>query len=188
MASISFEQIDIPDAYIINAFKAEDKRGYFIKNFEQHIFAENGLEFDCSEDFVSMSYKNIIRGMHFQLHKPQAKLVSCVYGMIYDVLVDLRKDSRTFGKWQGVYLPAEDARSLYIPRGCAHGFLVMSDMALVSYKCDGAYDKETDTGILYSDMDIGVKWPIEDMAQAVVGDRDKQQMTFAEFKDKYGGF
>lgn len=182
MAGFSFEKMDIEGAYIINSFLAEDNRGSFVKSFEKDIFAEAGIEFNCNEDFISHSTKYVIRGMHFQLYHPQVKLVGVISGKVYDVLVDLRKDSATFGQWRGVYLSAENRTSLLIPRGCAHGFISLSDDSIVSYKCDGKYDKETDTGILYNDVDIGIEWPINDITKAVLGMRDKRQMTFAEFK------
>ena len=120
--------------------------------------------------------------MHFQTYHPQAKLVGVISGKVYDVIVDLREDSPTFGQWQGVYLSAQNRQSLLIPRGCAHGFISLSDDSVVSYKCDGKYDKETDTGIMFNDPDIGVVWPIMDISDAVVGARDQKQMSFAEFK------
>lgn len=173
MSKIAFERIDIPDAYVIHSFRAGDKRGWFIKNFEKGIFFDNGLEFNCSEDFTSISYKNVIRGMHFQTRDPQAKLVSCNYGLIYDVLVDLRRDSAHFGCWYGTYLSSDNAASLYVPRGCAHGFLAVSDVAVVNYKCDGAYDKESDTGIPWNDPDIGINWPLESTEQVIISARDQ---------------
>ena len=173
MSQITFERIDIPDACVVHAFRTEDKRGCFMKHFERNIFLEHGLDFHCSEDFTSISHKNVIRGMHFQYRDPQAKLVSCHYGKIYDVLVDLRKDSPKFGCWYGVYLSSDNAKSLYVPRGCAHGFLAVSDIAVVNYKCDGAYDKESDTGIFWNDPDVGVKWPLEALECAVVSERDQ---------------
>ncbi len=184
MNQFSFEPLDIKGAYIINSFFSEDNRGSFVKNFEAEIFQKNGIEFQCSESFVTTSTKNVIRGMHFQLYHPQVKLVGVLSGKVYDVIVDLRKESPTFGQWRGYYLSSENRTSLLIPRGCAHGFMSISDNSFVSYMCDGLYDKETDTGILYKDPDIGVKWPINDIMQAIVGERDKTQMSFREFEAK----
>ena len=181
----SFEPIAINGAYIINSYSTEDNRGSFVKNFEKDIFAKHGVTFDCSESFISVSDKNVIRGMHFQLHHPQSKLVGVISGKVYDVIVDLRKESISFGKWVGVYLSSENKTSLFIPRGCAHGFIALTNNSIVSYMCDGKYDKETDTGILYCDNDINIKWPINDLSQAILGERDKTQMTFAEFCKSY---
>ena len=120
--------------------------------------------------------------MHFQLFHPQIKLVSVISGKVFDVIVDLRKESPTFGQWRGVYLSAENRSSLLVPRGCAHGFISLSDDSVVSYKCDGPYDKATDTGIRFDDPDIGVEWPVNDISSIVLGARDKKLMSFAEFK------
>lgn len=185
---ITFEKIDIPDAYIITSFCAIDNRGMLSKNFERKIFMDHGINFRSDEDFISCSAKNVIRGLHFQRHNPQAKLVGVCYGMAYDVLVDLRKDSPTFGKWHGEYLSRENGKNLYIPRGCAHGFLSMVDNTVVSYKCDGAYDKETDTGIIYCDEELSIKWPIEELSKSIVGERDQRLIGFSQFIREYGGF
>lgn len=182
MVGFQFEKMDITDAYIIRSFCAEDNRGSFVKSFEKDIFAQNNIPFHCSEDFISYSTKNVIRGMHFQLFHPQAKIVGVISGKVFDVIVDLRKESDTFGEWRGVYLSAENRSCLYIPKGCAHGFISLSDNSIVSYKCDGKYDKETDTGIIFNDADINIEWPINDISNAVLGLRDKNLMTFAEFK------
>ena len=184
MANFSFEPMDIEGAFIINSFFAEDNRGSFVKNFETNVFHQNGIDFHCSETFISTSEKYVIRGMHFQLYHPQAKLVGVLSGKVFDVLIDLREQSKTFGQWRGVYLSGENRTSLLIPRGCAHGFMSLSDNSMVSYQCDGAYDKATDTGVLYCDPDIGVEWPINDMSRAILGARDRKQMTFATVREK----
>ena len=182
MADFSFREISIPGAYEITSFFVEDNRGSFVKSFEKDIFKEHGIEFHCNEDFISHSTHNVVRGMHFQLYHPQAKLVGVISGKVFDVIVDLREDSPAFGKWEGVYLSSQNRSSLYIPRGCAHGFISLSDDSVVSYKCDGKYDKRTDTGILWCDHEIGIEWPVMDLNNVVVGARDQKQMTFAEFK------
>lgn len=177
--------MDIEGAYIVNSFFYEDNRGNFVKNYEKSIFLNNGILFNCDEDFISHSTKNVIRGMHFQLNNPQMKLVGVISGKVYDVLVDLRRDSKTFGQWRGVYLSSDNRSSLIIPRGCAHGFVSLSDDSIVSYKCDGKYDKNSDTGIKYDDPDIAIEWPINDMNNVVCGVRDKGLMSFKEFKKSY---
>lgn len=184
MEAFSFENTKIPGAFIIHSFYAEDNRGCFVKSFEKDIFAEHGIPFFCNEDFISHSTKNVIRGLHFQLYHPQAKLVGVISGKVFDVIVDLRKESETYGQWAGVYLSDQNRTSLYIPRGCAHGFIALSDDSVVSYKCDGKYDKQTDTGVLYCDPDINIEWPINDLSKAIVGARDQKQMTFKEFDAK----
>lgn len=181
MNGFEFKELDIKGSYVINSFFTEDNRGSFVKSFEKAIFAENGIEFQCNEDFISHSTKYVIRGMHFQLYHPQIKLVGVIFGKVFDVVVDLRKDSKTYGQWRGVYLSSENRSSLLVPRGCAHGFMALSDDSIVSYKCDGAYDKETDTGIAFNDPDINVEWPINDLSKAVLNARDKKHMTFRDF-------
>ena len=182
MNNFSFEPLDIEGAYIINSFYSEDNRGSFVKPFEKNVFLKNGIDFECNETFISSSEKYVIRGMHFQLYHPQIKLVGVLSGKVYDVLVDLRKDSRTFGQWRGYYLSSENRTSLLIPRGCAHGFISLSENSMVSYQCDGEYDKETDTGIIFNDPDINVQWPVNDLSQAILGSRDRGLMSFSEFK------
>lgn len=184
MNLFSFEPIEIEGAFLIHSFFSEDDRGRFVKSYEIDIFLSHGIDFVCSESFISTSKKNVVRGMHFQLFHPQAKLVGVLSGTVYDVIVDLRKESPTFGQWRGYYLSSENRSSLLIPRGCAHGFISLSDNSMVSYQCDGVYDKDTDTGIVYNDPEIGVEWPVQDLTQVILGARDKKLMTFAQFKEK----
>lgn len=184
MAGFVFEPAGLKDSYLITPSFVEDNRGFFVKTFENNIFAQNGISFSVSEDFTTCSSKNVIRGMHFQLYHPQTKLVSVLAGKIYDVIVDLRMDSPTFGQWRGFYLSAVNHKCLLVPPGFAHGFLSLSEDSLVNYKCDGEYDAKTDTGILYNDSEIGIEWPISDISLAVLGSRDKRQMLFSEFKEK----
>jgi len=182
MSNFSFEKLDIDGAYLIRAFHAEDGRGCFIKNFEKDLFEENGIVFRCQEDFITHSVRNVIRGMHFQLYHPQTKLVGVISGEVFDVLVDLREESKTFGQWRGIYLSAEKRASVLIPGGCAHGFLSLSDDSIVSYKCEGRYDKDTDTGIIFSDPDIHIEWPGADSGDYILSERDRRLMTFREFQ------
>ena len=179
MADITITPTDI-GGYIIDAAFSDDNRGSFTKLFEKDVFKQSGIDFNCSEAFVSCSDKNVIRGMHFQTFHPQAKLVSVISGKIYDVIVDLRRESGSYGQWRGFYLSSENRRSLYVPKGFAHGFLSLRDGSTVLYQCDGAYDRESDTGILFCDEDIGVDWLIES-SKAIVGERDRKLMSFREF-------
>jgi len=187
MSGFQFQELDLPGAYLISSFFSEDNRGSFVKSFEKDIYAKNGINFHCNEDFISHSTRNVIRGMHFQTTNPQAKLVGVISGKVFDVIVDLRKNSQTFGEWRGFYLSSENRSSLYIPRGFAHGFISLSDNSIVSYKCDGIYDKPSDTGIKFNDSDLGIEWPLQDTTQAIVSIRDRQLISFMEFKDKFGG-
>ncbi len=185
MDSFRFDQTDMPGVYIIHSFLQEDNRGMFVKSFERDIYRENGIEFKCNELFFSYSSKHVIRGLHFQTHAPQAKLVGVISGRVFDVVVDLRSDSPTFGLWKGFYLSAINRTSLYIPRGCAHGFLALQDESIVCYNCDGVYDKETDTGIQFNDSDINIKWPMNNINDAIVSEKDRQLMSFAYFTQHF---
>lgn len=183
MAAFKIVPVEIGGYMIENIF-SDDNRGSFTKLFEQNTFAENGLDFHCSESFVSRSDKDVVRGMHFQTFHPQAKLVTVIFGKIYDVMVDLRKESKTYGQWRGFYLSSENHKSLLIPRGFAHGFLSLSENTEVLYQCDGDYDKDSDTGIVFNDEDVNIRWPIE-TSKMIVGKRDTELMSFKEFDKKY---
>lgn len=187
MMKYEFEKLDLEGAYLIRAKMANDNRGTFVKNFEETVFAEEGISFHCSESFFSISKKNVVRGMHFQTDEPQAKLVSVISGSIYDVIVDLRKNSDTFGRWYGTELSAENSLSFYVPAGFAHGFIALRDDSIVEYMCDGAYSGGTDTGIRFDDPDVNIKWPIDDRKKCIVSDRDRNLMTLKEFSDRFGG-
>ncbi len=187
MANFVFKKLNIDGVYVINSSFSDDLRGSFVKNFEKNEFSENGLDFDCTESFISTSARNVIRGLHFQTNGPQTKIVGIIAGKVFDVVVDLRKDSPTYKKWEGIYLSRENRNSLLIPKGCAHGFLALSDDSVVSYICDGKYDKETDTGVIFNDPDIGIEWPIMSIDSAIISKRDASFMSIEEF-DKVNPF
>lgn len=160
MQQFDFQQIDLCGAYVIRNFLLGDSRGDFQKCFERDIYRKAGIEFKLNETFLSRSARNVIRGLHFQMNKPQAKIVSVPVGKAWDVIVDLRPDSETFMEWRSFELSGENHLSIYIPRGFAHGFASLSDDTIMLYQCDGKYDKATDTGIRFDDPDIGIEWPI----------------------------
>ena len=178
--SFSFHELNLKGAYLISNFCAGDSRGGFTKSFEKDVFAEADIEFTLNETFASRSMKNVIRGLHFQTKNPQAKLVSVVAGSVWDVIVDLRPASRTFKKWVARELTAENHLSFYIPRGFAHGFASLEDGTVMLYQCDGKYDKETDTGIIFNDPELGIAWPIDD-AVAIHSGRDLQLQSLSEY-------
>ncbi|WP_109708474.1 dTDP-4-dehydrorhamnose 3,5-epimerase [Faecalicatena contorta] len=180
MAGFEFKELNLEGSYLINNFSVGDSRGGFTKCFEKDIYHDSGIDFCLSETFVSISAENIIRGLHFQIHKPQAKLVSVPHGRVYDVIVDLRPQSPTFKKWQGFELSAKNHLALYVPRGFAHGFASLESNSLMLYQCDGAYDKQTDTGIRFDDPEIGIQWPVN-LNSALLSARDLQLMSFAEY-------
>lgn len=180
MSGFRFEELDLKGAFLIENFFAGDNRGGFTKTFEKDIYKDAGIKFELNETFASFSKKNVLRGLHFQLRHPQAKLVSVVSGSVWDVIVDLRPDSSTFKQWKANVLSAENHLSFFIPRGFAHGFVSLEDNTAMLYQCDGKYDKETDTGIIFSDPDIGVKWIIDEK-QAIYSERDLGLQSFREY-------
>lgn len=184
-SSFSVENLEIEGLKVITPFYAEDKRGYFLKDFEENIYKGFGLENLLSESFFTKSTRGVIRGLHFQINRPQIKIVSVLQGEVLDVAVDLRRYSDTFGKWDSIHLSEINHKMLYIPAGFAHGFQVLSDDALVSYKCIGQYDAETDTGILYSDDALNIAW--NKGYETIVSQKDGSLMTLSEFKNTYGG-
>lgn len=176
----TFHELDLQGAYLIDYFHVGDNRGGFSKTFEKGFFEAAGILFNLNETFYSVSMKNVIRGLHFQTHNPQAKLVSVVSGRVWDVIVDLRPQSETFLKWKACELSADNHLSFYVPRGFAHGFVSLEDGTVMLYQCDGQYDKETDTGIIYNDPDIGIEWPVEENV-AIHSSRDMQLKTVKEY-------
>jgi dTDP-4-dehydrorhamnose 3,5-epimerase len=183
--SFSVEDAGIEGLKVINPFFIEDERGFFLKNFEKDIFSGLGLENEIHEEFLSRSVKNVVRGLHFQTAEPQIKIVGAVEGRVFDVAVDLRRDSKTYGKYESCELSGKNHKLFYIPRGFAHGFLVLSDFAIVSYMCIGRYRPDHDTGILWSDPDIGIKWPV-DYKDVIASKRDAGLMRFKKY-DKING-
>lgn len=186
--SFSFEETEISGAYLVNPFVAEDSRGYFAKNYEKVIYRSLGFFRDIAEEFETLSAHNVIRGLHFQSRFPQDKIVRCVKGEIFDVIVDLRRESETFRQWRGFYLTDENRQSLLVPHGCAHGFLVLSQEALVSYICAGKYYKEFDTGIHWQDPGLHIEWPIDEDAPTIVSEKDQKLQLLETFLDWHGGF
>lgn len=176
-----FMPLYLEGAYVIENFAAADGRGEFQKNFEKRIFLDHGIDFKLSESFFSKSARNVIRGLHFQLCHPQAKLVTVLYGRVWDVMVDLRIGSRTYKKWAGIELSRENHRSLYIPKGFGHGFASLEENSMMLYQCDGKFDKETDTGILFNDPDIGIEWPVDE-SLAIHSERDLMLMGISEYE------
>ncbi len=180
--SFQFKKIDNSGIIEFTYFSIGDMRGEFSKIYEQSMFEQNGINFHLSESFLSVSSKNVIRGIHFQLNSPQAKVVCVLKGKVYDVAVDLRMDSPTYKKWWGFELSDENHKAIYVPRGFGHAFLSCEDDTYMFYQCEGLYDKETDTGIRYDDKHINIKWPIDKYEQAIHSDRDLNLMTLEEYE------
>ena len=181
-----FQELELKDAFLIKPFFADDNRGGFIKDYNVDTFKENGIEHELKEVFYTISKKGVIRAIHFQLVKQQAKLVRCVSGHIYDVIVDLRPYSPTFGKWLGFDLTGQNMNELYIPQYFGHGYLVLED-SIVSYKCGEVFYGEGDSGIMYNDKDISIEWPFDRIGgedNLIISDKDKKLMSFDEYKNK----
>ena len=156
-----------------------DERGYFMETYKRPDFIVGGIDTVFVQDNQSSSRKGVLRGLHFQVNNPQAKLVRVLSGEVFDVAVDLRENSPTFGKWEGVVLSAENHRQLFIPRGFAHGFLVLSETAEFSYKCDDVYHPHDEEGLLWNDTDIGIEWPKLDCAY-ILSEKDKASPTIRD--------
>ena len=162
MGKFNFIKTEIDGMFIIEPTVFGDDRGYFLETYHYNEFKTAGIDVNFVQDNQSKSKRGVLRGLHFQTKRPQGKLVRVIKGEVFDVGVDLRKNSKTFGKWVGATLSAENKRQLYIPAGFAHGFLVLSDEAEFVYKCTDFYDPENEGGIIYNDPDINIKWPIFD--------------------------
>lgn len=181
MTGFTFEQAGIQGMYRIWPSYTQDDRGYFIKTFERDVFAENGIDMPVHESIDSFSYKGVLRGLHFQTTQPQAKLVHVLQGQVFDVALDLRRESSTFAQWEGVMLDDQQHCMGYIPAGCAHGYLVVSKTALVSYRCCGKYSTQTDTGIIWNDPELTIQWPLHMVDRVVLSARDQKLPTLREY-------
>lgn len=185
-----FKETSIKGLIEVTPFNADDVRGCFTKDYSKEVFEANGIKHDLQEVFYTTSHKGVIRALHFQRVKQQPKLVRCVFGHVYDVVVDLRKDSPTFKKWLGFDLIGEKHNEILVPAGCAHGYLVL-EPSIVSYKCAEKFYGEYDDGIMWNDPDISVEWPLDKIGgleNLILADKDKNLSTFKEFLDKYGAF
>lgn len=171
MGNFTFVETKIKGVYIIDVKTYGDHRGCFMETYKESEFREAGLDYTFVQDNQSSSRKGVLRGLHFQRTYPQAKLVRVLKGEVFDVAVDLRKDSETYGQWVGVLLSEENHRQFMIPRGFAHGFVVVSDHAEFAYKCDEFYHPEDEGGILWNDPDVGIEWP--EVGEIIMSDKDK---------------
>lgn len=174
MGKIKVSTCGIEGLFVIEPAVFHDSRGYFMETYNQNDFKEAGLDMVFVQDNQSMSTKGVLRGLHFQKQFPQGKLVRVVRGKVFDVAVDLRSASETYGKWFGVELSAENKKQFYIPEGFAHGFLVLSDEAEFAYKCTDFYHPGDEGGILWSDPSIGIDWPIEEGMELTISEKDQK--------------
>ena len=182
--NFTFTQTSIEGVTIIDVKSYCDDRGYFMETYKQPDFVAGGIDVDFVQDNQSSSVKGVLRGLHFQINHPQSKLVRVVSGEVFDVAVDLRPGSATYGKWEGVILSAENKRQFFIPRGFAHGFLVLSDTAEFCYKCDDIYHSNDEGGLMWNDPEIGIVWPamqgdeVFDESKIILSDKDKVHPAF----------
>lgn len=186
----NFQQTEIPGLIEVTPFNADDIRGCFTKDYSKEVFEQNSIHHDLAEVFYTTSHKGVVRALHFQRVKQQPKLVRCIWGQIWDVVVDLRKESPTFKKWLSFDLSGENYKEILVPAGCAHGYLVLEE-SIVSYKCAEKFYEEYDDGILWNDSEINVMWPVERIGgrkKIILADKDKNLQTFRQFADRYGGF
>ena len=156
---------------IIEPKTFRDKRGFFMETYNQRRYNASGINATFVQDNLSYSLKNTVRGLHFQIKHPQAKLIQVILGEIFDVAVDLRPASDTFGKWVGIHLSNKNTRQVFIPEGFAHGFCVLSEFAYFCYKCSDFYAPDDESGIIWSDPDINIEWPVEN---PIISEKDKQ--------------
>lgn len=171
---------EIPDVKIIEPVTFGDERGFFMETWQQKKFCELVCERNFVQDNHSKSARNILRGLHYQTQNPQGKLVRVVSGEVFDVAVDMRKSSATFGRWTGIMLSAENKRQLWIPEGFAHGFYVLSESAEFVYKCTDYYNPLSEHSLLWNDVSVGIKWPLIDGELPLLSSKDSLGKTFAD--------
>lgn len=188
--NFTFTQTSIEGVVVVDVKSYGDARGYFAETYKKTDFIAGGIDVEFVQDNQSGSTKGVLRGLHFQINHPQSKLVRVVSGEVFDVAVDLREGSPTFGKWEGVILSAENRRQLFIPRGFAHGYLVLSEKAEFVYKCDEVYHPNDEGGLMWNDPAIGIAWPALqgdvafDEAKIVLSEKDSRHSVLSEL---FGG-
>jgi len=174
----------IKDLVIIETKIFKDERGFFIENYNLRDFINLGIGGNFVQDNYSMSRKGVLRGLHFQIRHSQGKVVQVISGKVFDVAVDLRLNSPTFGKWYGVKLSDDNGLQFYIPPGFAHGFLAIEENTLFFYKCTDFYYPDDELGIIWNDKDIGIQWPLSQVEEIIISDKDKKLSSFSEAKKK----
>ncbi len=185
MGNFNFQKTDIEGVFIIEPKVFGDNRGYFMETYKYDDFKEAGLDMVFVQDNQSKSKKGVLRGLHFQTKHSQGKLVRVIKGEVFDVAVDIRKDSATFGKWVGVKLSDENKKQFYIPEGFAHGFAVLSEEAEFVYKCTDLYHPEFESGIAFNDPEVGIKWPIDGIDEILLSEKDKKWKSLKETKIEF---
>lgn len=182
MGKIYVEACEIEGLMEITPTVFGDERGYFVETYNYNDYKAVGIDMEFVQDNQSSSRKGVLRGLHFQIQYPQDKLVRVVSGEVFDVAVDLRKGSATYGKWHGVLLSAENKKQFFIPKGFAHGFLVLSENAEFTYKCSDFYHPNDEGGLAWNDPDIGIDWPIPEEMELIISEKDKKWGGIASLK------
>lgn len=185
MGQFKFTNTKIEGMFLVEPAVFEDNRGYFMETYNENDFKDAGYDLTFVQDNQSKSSKGVLRGLHLQVNYPQGKLVRVIKGEVFDVGVDLRKDSDTYGEWFGAILSDENKKQLFIPEGFAHGFLVLSDEAEFVYKCTKFYHGDDEGGIKWDDPDIGIDWPLDDIDEIILSDKDKEWKTLKESNYSY---
>jgi len=174
------QKTDLDGVLLIEPMVYSDARGFFLETYNERVFAEAGITERFVQDNQSHSKQGVLRGLHYQVENPQGKLVRVLQGQIYDVAVDLRPESRTFGKWTGVYLKAEEHKVLWIAKGFAHGFYVLSESAEVAYKVTAFYAPNSERTLLWNDPDLGIQWPLR--GEPILSEKDRAGLLFRDIK------
>jgi dTDP-4-dehydrorhamnose 3,5-epimerase len=187
MGNFNFIKSKIEGVYIINSACFEDDRGFFMETYNKQDFENNGLSVEFVQDNHSKSRKGVLRGLHFQYNKPQGKLVRVISGEIYDVAVDLRKSSKTYGDYVSVVLSDENKKQFYIPPGFAHGFVALSEEVEFVYKCTDFYDDRDEGGIIWNDKDINIDWPLDEIGEEnlILSDKDVDWKSLKDTKTNF---
>ena len=183
MGKITVETCEIEGLKIITPTVFGDARGYFVETYNYNDYKEAGIDQIFVQDNQSSSVKNVLRGMHFQIRYPQDKLVRVIAGEVFDVALDLRPGSKTYGKWHGVVLSAENKKQFFVPKNFAHGFLVLSDYAEFAYKCTDFYHPGDEGGIMYNDPEVGIEWPIAPGCEPIMSERDHKWGGIKQFTE-----
>ena len=185
MGQFQFTKTGIQGLVVVEPKVFGDNRGYFMETYNYNDFKAAGLDMVFVQDNQSKSKKGVLRGLHFQKKNPQGKLVRVVSGEVYDVAVDLRKGSDTYGKWYGVLLSAENKKQFYVPEGFAHGVVVMSETAEFVYKCTRFYDPSDEGGLMWNDPEIGIDWPVPENAELLLSEKDQHHQPLKDFESPF---
>ena len=185
MGQFQFTKTGIEGLVVVEPKVFGDNRGYFMETYNYNDFKAAGMDMVFVQDNQSKSKKGVLRGLHFQKKNPQGKLVRVVSGEVYDVAVDLRRGSDTYGKWYGVLLSAENKKQFYVPEGFAHGFVVMSETAEFVYKCTRFYDPSDEGGLMWNDPEIGIDWPVPENAELLLSEKDQHHQPLKDFESPF---